>query len=91
LWNQIKASVLGLPYVPLRGENFTCWGAAMVAGAAVGAVPDLAEAALAATAARERVLPDPDLQALYSMRRTDYLSALDKLLPRPQEVQEVHA
>jgi len=86
LWNQIKASALGLPYVPLRGENFTCWGAAMVAGAAVGALPDVAEVALAATATREWALPDPDLQALYSARRRDYLSALDKLVPLQQEV-----
>ena len=44
-WNAIKASALGVPYArPARGE-FSCWGAALVAGRAVGLFDDLAEAA----------------------------------------------
>src|SRR3712207_7802983 len=40
-----KASVLGVPYVRLNREEFSCWGAALVAGHAVGLFDDLAGAA----------------------------------------------
>jgi xylulokinase len=64
-WNRIKASVLGVPYVRLDRDEFSCWGAALVAGAAVGIYDDLAAAALEATQARERYEPDPDQLELY--------------------------
>ena len=85
LWNRIKASVLGLPYVRLRHQSFSCWGVALVAGAAVGAVDDLAAAALAASTEGERALPDPDLAAVYSERKRDYRSLVDLLVPRGAE------
>ena len=58
-WNAIKASVLGLPYVTLEREELGCWGAALVAGAAVGRFDDLAAAAASATPERGRIEPDP--------------------------------
>lgn len=85
VWNQVKASALGLPYVSLRNENFSCWGAALVAGAAVGAVGDMSALALAATTANERTRPDTRLQAIYCQRRRDYRAALELLAPRPEE------
>ena len=36
VWNQIKADVLGVPYQRLAGDEFGTWGAALVAGKAVG-------------------------------------------------------
>src|SRR5581483_376035 len=53
LWNRIKASVLGLPYLRLARTSFGCFGAALVAGAAAGLVDDLGAAALAATPVAE--------------------------------------
>ncbi|MDI6773388.1 MAG: FGGY family carbohydrate kinase [bacterium] len=41
LWNQIKADVLGLPYVRLNRSEFAVLGSAIVAGAAVGVYDDL--------------------------------------------------
>jgi len=64
-WNAIKASVLGAPYVRLDREEFSCWGAALVAGAAVGVYEDLGQAALDATRERERFDPDPEQGELY--------------------------
>ena len=43
VWNQIKADVLGVPYGRLKGNEFGTWGAAMIAGKAVGFIDDLAD------------------------------------------------
>ncbi len=85
LWNGIKASVLGRPYVRLGRESFSCWGAALVAAAAAGAVDDLGALALSSTAEVGRTEPDADLVALYARRRHDYRRAVDMLVPH-QEV-----
>jgi xylulokinase len=64
-WNGIKASVLDVPYVRLDREEFSCWGAALVAGHAVGLFDDLASAAERSTAVKDRVGPDPEDHAAY--------------------------
>lgn len=87
LWNTIKASVLGVPYVRLRRESFSCWGSALVAAAAVGAVDDLAAAALATTCESDRVEPDPSLQVSYSERKRDYRAVVDLLVSPHEEVE----
>jgi xylulokinase len=86
VWNRIKASVLGLPYVRLDRESFAPWGAALVAGVASGCIDDLAAAALATTAELERVEADPSLRAVYAERLRDYRAAVDLLVPQPEEV-----
>ena len=91
LWNGIKAAALGLPTVRLARESFGCWGAALVAGAAVGAVHDLAGAALAGTATVERVEPDPDLRAAYAALLPDYRQASEWLAGRTRHRDEVAA
>jgi xylulokinase len=45
VWNQIKADVLGVPYQPLKGNEFGAWGSAMIAGKAAGIFDDLVEVA----------------------------------------------
>jgi xylulokinase len=85
-WNKVKASVLGLPYVHLRRQSFSCWGSALVAAAAVGAVDDLAVAALATTSEADRIEPDLVLAGVYPGRRRDYRAVLDLLLPSNQGV-----
>ncbi len=54
VWNQIKADVLGVPYQPLMGNEFSSWGSAMIAGKAAGVFDDLA------TVASEHALPAGD-------------------------------
>ena len=65
LWNALKASALGVPYVRLPRRELSCWGAALVAGAAVGIYGDLAAAAAAATPAGEIVEPVERDHAVY--------------------------
>ncbi len=45
LWNQIKADVLGLPYIRLGRDNTATLGSAVVGGYAVGLYPDIAATA----------------------------------------------
>lgn len=86
MWNLVKASVLGLPYVALRRQSFSCWGAALVAARAVGAVEDLAAAALASNDEAGRTYPDASLQAVYRERLQEYRSVEDLLVRRTEEV-----
>jgi xylulokinase len=89
-WCRIKASVMGLPYVRLERDEFSCWGAALVAGAAVGILPDLAAAAETATAERERCEPDEGSADTYGEMVGMYERALEALRqtgsPSPAEV-----
>ena len=85
-WNGIKASVLWLPYVRLEAQSFACWGAALVAGAAAGAVDDLATAAFAAAGEHDLVTPDPALRSLYAGRLPDYRAAVELLAAPSLEV-----
>jgi xylulokinase len=57
--------VLGVPYVRLDREEFSCWGAALVAGHAVGLFDDLAGAAERSTLARDRFEPVSEDHAAY--------------------------
>jgi xylulokinase len=78
-WNGIKASVLGVPYIRLDRDEFSCWGAALVAGHAVGLFDDLAVAAESSTLTRDRFEPDPEDHAAYrpmSQLYRDLLAAL---------------
>lgn len=43
VWNQMKADVLNVPYQRLKGNEFGAWGAAMIAGKAVGLIGNLAD------------------------------------------------
>lgn len=80
-WNTIKASVLGVPYArPARGE-FSCWGAALVAGRAVGVFDDLAEAASGATAIERRFEPDPGDHEVLTRQAGAYSRLLETLDP----------
>ena len=65
-WNQIKADVLGVPYQRLARDEFGTWGAAMIAGKAVGIYDDLATtAAEHAKPAGPPIRPSAANHALY--------------------------
>ena len=65
LWTQIKADVLGVPFALMEDRNYTCWGAALAAGAAVGLLGDLRAAARSAAHIQEFVEPDPAATETY--------------------------
>lgn len=65
VWNSIKAAVLGVSYARLDRAEFSCWGAALVAGHAVGLFDDLAAAAEGSTTVKDRFDPEPESHAAY--------------------------
>ena len=73
-WNQVKADVLGVPYQPLKCNEFGTWGSAMIAGRAVGIFPDLAETAYACAEANgPAVCPQPDVSDVYHRLAEQYV------------------
>jgi xylulokinase len=74
VWNQIKADVLSVPYQPLKGSEFSTWGAAMIAGKAAGIFDDLAVVADDhAIPDGARLDPDASLHALYEPLILQYI------------------
>jgi len=73
-WNQIKADVLGVPYQPLKRNEFGTWGSAMIAGRAAGIFADLAETAyVSAEANGPAVCPQPEVVSVYSQLAEKYV------------------
>ena len=65
LWGRIKADVLGVPVaVPVVGETAVL-GAAILAAAGIGAVPDLEAGVARMTAVARRLEPDPGARGRY--------------------------
>ena len=80
-WNAIKASVLGVPYARLARGEFSCWGAALVAGRSVGLFDDLGRAATGATAVERRFMPKAADHEVYTRRAARYARLLEALDP----------
>ena len=73
-WNQIKANVLGVAYRRLARADLATWGAAIVAGHAVGLIPDMAEAAARASEGTEpAITPEPAANSAYRSIVKDYI------------------
>lgn len=74
LWNQIKADVLGVPYLRLDRSEFGTWGSAMIAGKAAGIYDDLATVAYEhARPAGDPVRPDPERNQVYQRHVARYI------------------
>jgi xylulokinase len=76
VWNDVKASVLGISLDRLDRDELSCWGAALVAGRSVGLVGDLAEAAERATGVAGRHEPDSADHVAYAAYESVYRDAL---------------
>jgi xylulokinase len=81
LWNQVKADACGLPVVTLEGEDAAVRGDAMLAGVAVGAFRDLAEADAALVRPVARFHPDPATRPAYDAAYDRYVRLFDALRP----------
>lgn len=79
LWNRVKASILGVPYVTLNRQEFAIWGSAMVAGFAVGAFSDLADKAFASVQKVTIFEPDEELHRKYQEFLPLYLETMEKM------------
>ena len=89
LWNQIKADVLDVPYICLNRSEYATWGAAMIAGYAVGLVDDLAATARMHAWRSNAIAPDRAHQAIYAQMASHYRSLLDTLGPFFAEAQTI--
>ena len=74
LWNQIKADILGVPYVTLNREEFSVFGSAILAGYAVGVFDDLAATAQRFTQPSGRIAPDLRAHAAYQPLAKEYVN-----------------
>jgi xylulokinase len=81
LWNQVKADACGLPVITLEGEDAAVRGDAMLAGVAVGAFGDLAEADAALVRPVARYDPDPVTRPAYDEAYGRYVRLFDALRP----------
>ena len=79
LWNRIKADVLGLPYVRLAVPDASTLGSAILAGHAVGLIPDMAAVARGAARPGVRILPDTTAHERYRGCVDAYRTALRSL------------
>lgn len=74
LWNQIKADILGVPYVNLNREEFAVLGSAILAGFAVGVFDDLTNTANRLTQTTRRVEPNMDNHIFYKTMVEQYIN-----------------
>lgn len=79
VWNQIKADVLGLPYVRLPREDVAALGCAIMGGHAVGLYPDMAATARQFAQTLGRVEPQPVQHAQYQPYVAAYRQAFREL------------
>jgi xylulokinase len=79
-WNQIKADVLDLPYQSLGRSELGTWGAALIAGKAVGLFDDLAAVAVdAAQPVGQPLAPRPELRGTYDKLAAQYIALQETL------------
>jgi len=80
IWNQIKADVLGVPYLRLSRTEFGTWGAAMIAGKAAGIYDDLAQVAYENSISEGKpVKPDQDRHHQYKIHVNRYIELQETL------------
>lgn len=81
LWNQIKADVLGIPYVQLSRSEFAVQGAAILAGYAVGVFSDLKATARQFVHPTTRVEPRPEYHEFYKPLAEAYAALIETTRP----------
>lgn len=79
LWNQIKADVLGVPYVRLQREDIAALGCAIMGGHAVGIYTDMAATADRFARTTSRTEPRPAAHRHYRDYVAAYRQAFDQL------------
>jgi xylulokinase len=81
LWNQIKADVVGIDWVPMQRQECGVLGDALIAAAATGHVDDLAGTARRWQQTSEPFRPDPDRHARYQRLLAAYRDLGEALAP----------
>jgi xylulokinase len=81
LWNQIKADVMGVPYVSLAREDLSALGDAILAGHALGIYDDMAETAERFVKRMARFEPRPEVHQFYRQYADYYGRLLTQIEP----------
>jgi len=81
LWRQIKADILGFPYLNLEREECGILGGAIIAGCAVGVFDDLTNTAERFNPTISRVVPYKDAYACYQPLVQEYQNLLQVTKP----------
>ena len=89
LWNQIKADVLGIPYVQLSRGEFAVLGAAIVAGYAVGVFTDLKATASGFVHPTSRVEPRVEHHEFYKPLAELYAALIRDTKPLFQRLSQI--
>lgn len=67
-WNQIKADVLGIPYITLEQQECSLLGSAIIAGYAIGVYDDPVEISKRINKTVKRLVPNPQNHRLYDKK-----------------------
>ena len=81
VFSQIKANVLGIPYVQLTREEVGGLGSAIIAGYGVGIFKNMEETAKSFISTKNRIEPDMKLNAFYKDFAELYIDMFDILNP----------
>lgn len=79
IWNIIKASVLGIPYIELDREECAIWGTALLGGYAVDIFSNLREKAKSSIKEVKRYQPDEKLYSFYQRLFPLYIETLEAI------------
>ncbi len=91
LFNQIKANVLGIPYVQLDRDEVGVLGSAIIAGFGVGIFDDLNETAKKFINTRNRIEPDMELHEYYRNYADLYMDMISTIKPIYKRLAELSA
>jgi len=86
IWNQIKADILGVPYVLLNREEYAALALAVLGGYAVGAFKDYKETIDDWVKPVKKISPRPEAHERYQQ----YAEFYERLLERVDQVFEGH-
>jgi xylulokinase len=81
LWNQIKADVLGIDWVPMVRQECGVLGDALIAAAATGYVSDVGSTSEAWQETSSPFIPDPERHTLYQRHLAVYRDLGNTLAP----------
>lgn len=86
VWNQLKADVLGRPYVRLDREDMSALGSAIIAGHAVDLFGSMVDTAKRFSSEQEHFYPRPEIHATYQPHVDFYRHLFDRLRPVYREL-----
>ncbi len=81
LWNEIKANVMGVPYVCLAREDLAALGNVILAGYALGIYDDMAATSERFVKRTTRYEPEPELHQFYQSYAEYYGQLLEQVEP----------